>query len=246
MTDFCSHAVDALEDVILEAIRQKFDTFALTEHMPRDQPSDLYPEEVSQTLDKDLYKKHLTPGDLQTTFDKYYQKAVALRAKYESQIRVLIGFETEYIRPESVQSVQALLQKFPFDYCVGSIHHVLGIPIDYSSELWQKARQECGGTDELLYGKYFDEQYDLLFQVRPLVIGHFDVIRLWAPDKMVRLRQWPSVWAKVTRNIDTVIQYGGLFELNSSAFRKGFEEAYPTSEIAKVITLSASAYHSRQ
>ena len=191
------------------------------------------------TLDKDLYKKHLTPEDLHTTFEKYYHKAVALRAKYESQIRILIGFETEYIRPESVQSVQALLQKFPFDYCVGSIHHVLGISIDYSPELWRKARQECGGTDELLYGQYFDEQYDLLVQVRPLVIGHFDVIRLWAPDKMVRLRQWPSVWAKVTRNIDTVIQYGGLFELNSAAFRKGFEEAYPTSEIAKVITLSA-------
>jgi len=48
MTEFCTHAVDSLEDVILEAIRQKFDTFALTEHMPRDQSSDLYPEEVSQ------------------------------------------------------------------------------------------------------------------------------------------------------------------------------------------------------
>jgi histidinol-phosphatase (PHP family) len=36
-----------LEDVIEEAIRQNFDTFALTEHMPRDNPEDLYPEEVS-------------------------------------------------------------------------------------------------------------------------------------------------------------------------------------------------------
>jgi histidinol-phosphatase (PHP family) len=48
MTEFCKHAVDSLEDVILEAIRQQFDTFALTEHMPRDKSSDLYPEEVSQ------------------------------------------------------------------------------------------------------------------------------------------------------------------------------------------------------
>ena len=185
-------------------------------------------------------KKHLTPEHLLATFDKYYHKAVSLRAKYGSRIRIPIGFETEYIRPESLKHIQSLQQKYSFDFCVGSIHHVLGIPIDYSPELWQEARQACGGTDELLYGKYFDEQYDLLVQIRPLVIGHFDVIRLWAPDKMVRLRQWPSVWSKVTRNIDTVIQYGGLFELNSAAFRKGFEEAYPTSEIAKVITHSAS------
>ena len=86
----------------------------------------------------------------------------------------------------------------------------------------------------MLFAKYFDEQYELLTQIRPLVIGHFDVIRLWAPDKMVRLRQWPTVWEKVLRNIDVVIGYGGLFELNSAAFRKGFPEAYPTSEIAAV------------
>ena len=48
--EFSSHAVDSLEDVVLEAIRQKFDTFALTEHMPRDSLSDLYPEEVRRVL----------------------------------------------------------------------------------------------------------------------------------------------------------------------------------------------------
>lgn len=111
---------------------------------------------------------------------------------------------------------------------------MLGIPIDYNFELWETARQACGGTDELLFGKYFDEQFELLTQIKPLVIGHFDVIRLWAPDKMLKLQQWPSVWAKVIRNIDTVNGYGGLFELNSAAYRKGFEEAYPTSEIASV------------
>jgi len=44
--EFCSHAVDTLEDIIQEAIRQNFDTFGLTEHMPRDSLNDLYPEEV--------------------------------------------------------------------------------------------------------------------------------------------------------------------------------------------------------
>jgi hypothetical protein len=48
--EFCSHAVDSLEDVVLEAIRQQFDTFALTEHMPRDTLSDLYPEEVQRFI----------------------------------------------------------------------------------------------------------------------------------------------------------------------------------------------------
>ena len=49
IAEFCTHAVDTLEDVIQEAIRQNFDTFALTEHMPRDTLNDLYPEEVQHT-----------------------------------------------------------------------------------------------------------------------------------------------------------------------------------------------------
>ena len=172
---------------------------------------------------------------MHATFDRYYHKAVSLREKYASQIRILIGFETEYIRPRSILNVQHLLNKHKFDFCVGSIHHVLGIPIDFNTELWNKARDACGGTDELLFARYFDEQYELLTHIKPMVIGHFDVVRLWAPDKMVKLKQWPSVWDKVVRNIDVVVGYGGLFEFNSAAFRKGFSEAYPTSEIALVI-----------
>jgi histidinol-phosphatase (PHP family) len=182
-------------------------------------------------------QKHLTPKDLHDTFDRYYATALHLREKYAPQIRLLIGFETEYIRPACIQATQQLLQKYKFDFVVGSIHHVRGIPIDYSADLWEKARDVCGGTDEALFAEYFDEQFALLRGIKPPIVGHFDVIRLWAPDKLVRLQQWPAVWEKVVRNIDEVNSYGGAFELNSAAFRKGFPEAYPTSEISSVRTL---------
>jgi histidinol-phosphatase (PHP family) len=44
---FCpGHAKDTLEQVIEAAIACGMQTFALTEHMPRDSDNDLYPEEV--------------------------------------------------------------------------------------------------------------------------------------------------------------------------------------------------------
>lgn len=43
---FCSHAVDQLEDIIKYAISVGFKTIGLTEHMPRYDERDLYPEEV--------------------------------------------------------------------------------------------------------------------------------------------------------------------------------------------------------
>lgn len=43
---FCKHASGTLEDVVKEAIRQGFEIYGLTEHVPRYRVQDLYPEEV--------------------------------------------------------------------------------------------------------------------------------------------------------------------------------------------------------
>jgi hypothetical protein len=44
---FCpGHAKDTLEEVVQSAISHGMQTFALTEHMPRDSDDDMYPDEV--------------------------------------------------------------------------------------------------------------------------------------------------------------------------------------------------------
>jgi histidinol-phosphatase (PHP family) len=42
---FCKHAQNSLEEVILAALGKNMQTYCLTEHMPRD-VEDFYPEEV--------------------------------------------------------------------------------------------------------------------------------------------------------------------------------------------------------
>jgi histidinol-phosphatase (PHP family) len=44
---FCRHAKDDLDAVILRAIELGFETFGLSEHAPRYRLEDLFPEEVS-------------------------------------------------------------------------------------------------------------------------------------------------------------------------------------------------------
>jgi len=48
--EFCLHASDELEHIVQAAIRKGMKVLALTEHMPRDLPDDLYPEEVVDNL----------------------------------------------------------------------------------------------------------------------------------------------------------------------------------------------------
>lgn len=85
-----------------------------------------------------------------------------------------------------------------------------------------------------LFAKYFDNQFELIDRLRPEVIGHFDLCRLYYPD--TNFKEYPEVWAKIERNIELAVSYGALFELNASAFRKGWKTGYPGAEVFDVST----------
>jgi histidinol-phosphatase (PHP family) len=103
--------------------------------------------------------------------------------------------------------------------------------------MYEKARELAGGTDERLFERYFDEQLDMLTQLRPLVVGHFDLIKLKSDDPERSFKQWPGIWERILRNLDFIAGYGGMLELNSAALRKGMSEPYPKEEICRVSSL---------
>lgn len=113
------------------------------------------------------------------------------------------------------------------------MHHTHAIPIDYDRDMYLQARALAGGTDERVFEDYFDEQFIMLQQLRPLVVGHFDLIRLKSDDPNASFTQWPGVWSRILRNLALVAHQGGILELNSAALRKGMSEPYPKAEICK-------------
>ena len=117
---------------------------------------------------------------------------------------------------------------------VGSIHHVHTHPIDFDRSMYELARKAAGGSDERIFEDYFDQQYEMLRALEPPVVGHFDLIRLMSDNQDRSFRQFPDVWNRIERNLRFIAQYGGMLELNSSAFRKGLAELYPNGEICAV------------
>ena len=101
-----------------------------------------------------------------------------------------------------------------------------------------------------LISAYLDQQKRLIDHFQPEVIGHFDLCRLYEPltpmtvagleegeeekdDECTNLLK--QVEEKVRRNISLVVEYGGLFEINSSSIRKGWPTAYPGEDILDMI-----------
>lgn len=219
--------------------------------------------------------------DLENMYDQFLQEAVRLQSKYEDQICLLIGLETEYFNRDSIGLVRTLRQprqqyqlrssqddsttagatavELPqVQYIVGSLHHVHGVPLDFSQELYLKALETVGkGSWETLFREYFDAQYEMLQGLEPEVVGHLDLVRIFfgaikgchhghghdhghedgqeeSGQGLNQNRLTEELWTLVKRNVDFVIGYGGLFELNSRAWKKGLADAYPQRDILEV------------
>ena len=67
-----------------------------------------------------------------------------------------------------------------FDYIVGSVHHVNGISIDESGELYRAAVDASGGFEPFAE-RYYDTVRHMIEGLRPEIVGHLDLVKLHAP-----------------------------------------------------------------
>lgn len=234
---FCKHASSSLREVISVARGLGFTHFHFSEHCPREQTEDLYPEEVEAGLN---------PQGLLDTFVSYLHTARCIQAeeRVNDGIHILVGCETENITPlRSISYLSTILSRIggqdtdnppPYvgagvvDYMVGSVHHVHGVPIDFDKGTFEKALSvaESGASAyNALVSSYLDLQYEVMERLRPEIIGHMDLYRLYFPTVVL---DTPALNEKLDRNIRYAASYGALFEANSAAFRKGWNgETYP-------------------
>jgi histidinol-phosphatase (PHP family) len=210
---FCKHGTGDLEESVLKAIELGFTHYGMSEHVPRYSDAELYAEELAAKL---------TPAKLAEMFDSYALEARRLQVKYAGQIHLLVGCESEFINQRSLEEAIQLRQRYKLDYVVGSVHHVREIPIDWSKELYAEAEQACGGLEQLFLA-YFDAQLHVMETLRPTVLAHFDLIRMFRPDHPIS----PACWESIRRNLRRAAELGILVEINSRAYKKKLPEPYP-------------------
>ncbi len=206
---------------------------ALTEHMPR-HDEDRYPEEIEAGV---------TLASHYSNESAYFAEANRLREQYKDQIDLLVGFEGEWISPESADLVKRSISTYQYDFFIGSVHHVHTIPIDYDREMYEEARHVSGGTDGRLFEDYFDMQLAMLQALQPPVVGHFDLIRLKSDSPNGSLQNMSGVWDRILRNLDYIASYAGILEINSASLRKGMDEPYPKAEICQVSHSDCAGNH---
>ncbi|MFA5906182.1 MAG: histidinol-phosphatase [Desulfobacula sp.] len=219
--EFCSHAKDHLEDIVLKYIGLGFTKVGITEHIPPAHEDFLYPDER---------RLGLTVPDLDKRFEAYFQKLRSLQKQYASKIRIFAGMETETYAGYAAH-IKTLISRFNPDYIVGSVHHVNDICFDYSREDYERVVALCGSY-ELMYEKYFDLQQDMILTLKPFVVAHFDLVRIFDPDYEKRLLI-PSIREKIIRNLELIKSLNLVLDFNLRPLKRGEKEPYITGSIRK-------------
>lgn len=216
---FCGHARGSLESILDAYVRRKFAWVGITEHMPPVHARFMYPEEAAAGE---------SVQSLRRRFGRYMAACRRLQKDYSDRIRIYVGFETEAFSG-ALQSAMELCREYRPDYIVGSVHHVNDVGFDLSPEAYRTAVEKAGGIDEL-YRRYFDRQYEVITRLRPQVVGHFDLVRIYDPEYRSRLAQ-ANLQEPLQRNLNAIRQLGLALDVNMRAFLKGFAEPYPAIPI---------------
>ncbi|WWC86159.1 uncharacterized protein L201_001032 [Kwoniella dendrophila CBS 6074] len=261
---FCRHAKDQLDDVVKEAIRQGFEVFGLSEHAPRWRVEDLFPEEAD-LKPSDLLSIYLdflkTAIELKIKYQDQIKLLISIETDYITNIDLtnildLINEHEEinYI-VGSVHHVNGISIDFDKSTWLRSIQSCSKNEFSRTMNPGPPPFLELPSTDDdnpekesikyqndykptekeliVFLKNYLDQQFNLINFYKPEIIGHFDLCLLWIPD--FKLKFIPIIWNRIIRNVKTVIEYGGLFEANSAAIRKGWKGSYPSEDILELI-----------
>lgn len=221
--EFCNHGEDRLEAIVAAYIAKGYTWVGLSEHMPPVGDDFLFPEEREAGL---------TAAKMAARFEQYVHTARRLQRTHTDDLDLLVAMEVETY-PGSVGLAKKLIEKHDLDYVVGSIHHVDAIPIDFNQAEYARAAAVAGGLRKL-YCRYFDQQYEMLSELGPAAVGHFDLIRIFDQDYHERILK-PDVWQRVVRNLEYIRDRGMILDINLRALFKGATDPYPCKPILRQI-----------
>lgn len=222
-TPFCPHgSKDAFELYIEKAISNNFDEITFTEHAPLPKGFiDPTPEQDSGMDEKDLLD--------------YFQQLKQLKERYQSQIRINIGLEVDYIVGFEQQTRDFLNTYGHYlDDAILSVHFLQHEGqydcIDFSKEVYLNFAEKVGGI-KVMYSQYYEtvkKSIDVdLGPYKPKRIGHPSLIHKFqlAHNEVIDDQM------QIKALLDHMKTNGYELDVNSAGLSKSLcKEPYPPYE----------------
>jgi histidinol-phosphatase (PHP family) len=150
----------------------------------------------------------------------YVAEIEALKTTYPGY--VLLGIEADY-RPHTVDDLRELLQSHPFDYVIGSVHHLGDWGFDDPRQ-----REEYAFRDiDDVWIEYLELVGDAAESGLFTVLGHLDLLKKFGH------RPTRDLDRELERLAHRIARAGLVVEINTAGLHRPVGEAYPAVDILR-------------
>ncbi len=205
----CGHARGTIRDYIEAAIERGLKVIGIADHSP------YFSSEEDQPFPRIAMAK--------SQFPEYVKEVLELKQEYSGKIDVLLGVESDFF-PESTEQYRACFEPYPFDYIIGSVHHVDGVSI-FKRGRWEGlTEQEKIRTKENYYSLIEQSARSGMFQI----LGHIDAMKGFYPAFSSIQTHAVEHTLKVIGECDMAI------EINTSGKTKDVGGWYPSDDMLEM------------
>jgi len=159
--------------------------------------------------------------------DTYLEWMEARRQKFNGKggrPLLRVGLEADWV-PDRLGEALRFIDSYPFDYVLGSVHHIIDPSTDeYTCSWWF----ECPDVD-LVYQRYFEEIGKMVESGMCDIVAHIDVIRRSGkvPEK--------GVLPFVESILDKIVKAGVAVEINASGRDHTGSDFFPQYDVLKLL-----------
>lgn len=219
-TAMCGHASGTLDELVEAAIARGLDEVGIADHMPL-----LYFE------DPDLA---MAPEQLPV----YVEQVLEIKEKYRDRITVRLGIEADY-HPETQEDRLKMIEGFPWDYVIGSVH-ILG---DWVFDDPRRLERYEGLDVDQFYVDYLRTVGDMAETGLYTTVGHADLAKKFNYRADIDLEPY-------YRDVLEKVKAAGMcYEINTAGLRWPADEMYPDPAFVRIaaamdvpVTLGSDAH----
>lgn len=207
--DRCGHARGGIRDYIEAAISNGLKVIGISDHTP------YFSSEEDHPFPRITMAK--------SQFPEYVKEVLQLKKQYAGKIDVLLGIEADFF-PEEVGKYRPYFERYPFDYIIGSVHHVDGVSI-FKKDRWEGlSSQDKVRTKETYYHLIEKSARSGLYQI----LGHIDAMKGYYPE-------FSSIQTAVVEQTLKVIAESDIaIEINTSGKTKYVGGWYPADDMLEM------------
>jgi histidinol-phosphatase (PHP family) len=170
----------------------------------------------------------------------YIDELLGYRA--EGSLGIRIGLEIDWF-PEQREAISELLQQYPLDFVIGSVHEVDGFCIDYRAEDWRRLDEEARNQVHRRYWELIRSMAESGFFD---IAGHLDLTKKFGFRPTIDLSR------EITAALDAIAAADLVVELNTAGWHLPCQEAYPARQLLEqcrqrgITTMPAADAHAPQ